>query len=113
MSGKTGRGRERVKRWAPVLLVLERTVDMLPRKISAYVFRRLRSDAGLFARALRFALLRKLAASCGEIVDVREDVFMAGLESLRLGDRVSVHPFTYIDATGGVEIGSDVSIAHA
>lgn len=31
---------------------------------------------------------------------------------MKIGDNVSIHDYTYIDAIGGVDIGSDVSIAH-
>lgn len=113
MSAEVARGRDKVARWALLLRALESGAAMLPVSVKAHAFRSLRSASSLLARALRFALLRSLAASCGELVDVREDVFLAGYGALHIGDRVSIHPFAYIDATGGLVIGNDVSIAHA
>jgi acetyltransferase-like isoleucine patch superfamily enzyme len=43
---------------------------------------------------------------------VFEGVYLRHTERLRLGDHVSIHPMSYLDADGGLEIGSDVSIAH-
>ncbi|MHB1063507.1 MAG: acyltransferase [Georgenia sp.] len=57
-------------------------------------------------------LIRSTAVSCGEIVDIRGDVYLFAPERLTLGSRISIHPLSYIDATGGLAIGSDVSIAH-
>jgi acetyltransferase-like isoleucine patch superfamily enzyme len=61
---------------------------------------------------LRFALLGRAAGQRGDLIDIREDVYLHGVAGLRLGSRVSIHPLTYIDATGGLQIGDDVSIAH-
>ncbi|QOK24488.1 acyltransferase [Janibacter indicus] len=49
---------------------------------------------------------------CGELVDVRGGVHLLAVDRLRIGDRVSIHPLCYIDATGGISIGNDTSIAH-
>jgi len=70
------------------------------------------SDAQV-VRAVRYAALRSVAATCGEIVDVRSRSILLAPEFLELGSRTSIHPFSYIDATGGISIGSDVSIAHS
>jgi acetyltransferase-like isoleucine patch superfamily enzyme len=43
---------------------------------------------------------------------VFEGVYLRHTERLRIGDHVSIHPMSYLDADGGLEIGSDVSIAH-
>ena len=43
---------------------------------------------------------------------MRDGVFLFGVQNLRLGSFISIHPMTYIDATGGLTIGDDVSIAH-
>ncbi|MDT0202632.1 acyltransferase [Nocardioides sp. AE5] len=46
------------------------------------------------------------------MVDLREDVYFFAPERAEIGSRVSIHPLSYIDATGGLKIGSDTSIAH-
>jgi acetyltransferase-like isoleucine patch superfamily enzyme len=57
--------------------------------------------------------MQKQCLACGQLVDVRQSVVFAARNNARIGSRVSIHPFSYIDATGGVTIGDDVSIAHA
>lgn len=73
---------------------------------------RVRYGEGIEFRALRFALLRNLAKTSGDLVDIRSGVHLFGMENLEVGERVSIHSMCYIDATGGLQIGSDVSIAH-
>lgn len=106
------RGRDLYARARPVLDLLEGVTRCLPRRAAASLLLRCRAGTGLFSRALRFALLRRLLSECGELVDLRESVYLLGLGGLRLGSRISIHPLTYIDATGGLLIGDDVSIAH-
>lgn len=62
--------------------------------------------------ALRWVLLRRLAKRCGDCVAIADGVYLFRLEHAEFGDHVSVHPMCYLDATGGLVIGSDVSIAH-
>jgi acetyltransferase-like isoleucine patch superfamily enzyme len=64
------------------------------------------------ARARRYFALRRLASSCGVLVDIRAQCFLFRPDQMSLGSRISIHPFCYIDATGGLSIGDDVSIAH-
>jgi acetyltransferase-like isoleucine patch superfamily enzyme len=43
---------------------------------------------------------------------VFDGAYVLGLQGARIGDNVSIHEMCYIDATGGLTLGSDVSIAH-
>lgn len=106
------RGRDRYQQLRPILEIVERVVHLVPRPVAQRIFVLSRNRTGLGARALRFALLRRLALDCGELVDVRENVFLIGLAGARFGSRVSIHPLSYIDATGGLIVGDDTSIAH-
>lgn len=107
------RGRDQFARALPVLTVAENLSAHLPSRLRRLVFNGSRNHAGIGARALRYILLRTLSDQCGELVDVRGGVWLLAPENLSLGDRVSIHPMCYIDATGGVVIGDDVSIAHS
>ena len=106
------RGRDRVLRYRSALGALERSASLLTPEQAAGALRAGRRSSGLTARALRYALLGRAASHRGDLVDVREDVYLHGVAGLRLGSRVSIHPLTYIDATGGLQVGDDVSIAH-
>lgn len=106
------RGRDVFFRYEAALERMTRVVAALPTSARCQLMQRSRHATGLSARALRYTLLRTLAARCGVLVDIRESVFLLGVDGLTLGSRISVHPMCYIDATGGVTIGNDVSIAH-
>lgn len=106
------RGRDLYARLRPLLTIIEKLVERVPAPLARRMLVAFRGSSGLLGRALRFALLRKLASRCGELVDIREDVHLRAVHGLSIGDRVSIHPLSYIDATGGVVIGNDTSIAH-
>jgi len=106
------RGRDSYTKYKILIRILTKFTRMLPRSLRVGILNfRNNSDTRL-SRVFRFAALRTLANSCGEIVDVRRYCIILGFERLRLGSNVSIHPMCYIDATGGIEIGDDVSIAH-
>lgn len=106
------RGRDEYARLRPLLTALELSVNLLPLRAAGALLVSLERGNSRLRRALRYACLRRLAAECGELVDVRSDVKLFAVSNLALGSRISVHPWTYIDATGGLQIGDDVSIAH-
>ena len=60
----------------------------------------------------RWAVLKRWTKKCGDSVMVREGVYLHAMENAQIGSHVSIHPMCYIDATGGLTIGSQVSIAH-
>ena len=44
---------------------------------------------------------------------IAEGVFLHNIDNMTIGSNISIHPMCYIDATGGLTIGNDVSIAHS
>lgn len=105
------RGRDIFASNARAISLAENATSKLPRRARESILRSCRGDS-LASRALRYVLLRSLALECGELVDVRGDVHLRGVGALRLGSRISIHPFGYLDASGSITIGDDVSIAH-
>ena len=69
-------------------------------------------SAGAVGLGLRYMILRARAASCGDVVYVGKNVDIKGWSTLRVGKNVSIQRACYLDATGGLTIGDDVSIAH-
>lgn len=49
---------------------------------------------------------------CGDNIFIGRGVIIKNFENLTIGNNVSIHASCYIDASGGVVIGDDVSIAH-
>lgn len=60
---------------------------------------------------LRYILLANLAESIGDNVSICEDVILLSPEKMHLGSNISIHPYSYIEAGGGLKIGDNVSIA--
>jgi acetyltransferase-like isoleucine patch superfamily enzyme len=106
------RGRTLFTLTKPLLLVLAAVFALLPRGIARLLLTLARPVPTRIGIALRYALLRRLARRCGNCVAIHEHVFLFRLEHAEFGDNVSVHPMCYLDATGGLTIGNDVSIAH-
>jgi len=106
------RGRELFAIAKPVLLGLGAALALVPRPCARLLLTLARSVPTRLGIALRWALVRRLARACGDCVAVHETVFLFRLEHAELGAHVSLHPMCYVDATGGLTIGSDVSIAH-
>jgi len=97
----------------PVLTGLYGVLLLLPGGFAAFGMTVMRHVPTRLGIALRYVLLRRLARRCGECVAIFEGVYLLGLAGAEFGDNVSVHPMSYIDATGGLHVESDVSIAHA
>lgn len=106
------RGRRLVRMFRVPLAVLQCIVSQIPLRARKGLVNAFPASSSLVARALRYAALKSVAEKCGEIVDIRAFCQILSPQCLLLGSRISVHPFCYIDATGGIEIGDDVSIAH-
>ncbi|HWV47603.1 MAG TPA: acyltransferase [Nitrospira sp.] len=107
------RGRARFHRRHLVLQLLESTFSKLPRRMQRLGVGFLRASDSEFSRAVRYVALRCVSQSCGELIDLKSNCVVLAPERLVLGSRISIHPFCYLDATGTIEIGSDVSIAHS
>ena len=106
------RGRTIFKIIAPLLYLVYIIFRLLPAFVSGFfmaLFRYIPSRLGV---AIRYPLVRRLAKRCGKVVAVFDSVYLFGLRNMEFGDNVSVQPMCYIDASGGLKIGSDVSIAH-
>jgi acetyltransferase-like isoleucine patch superfamily enzyme len=107
------RGRTVFRAAKPLLILLAAVLALLPRGFVRLLMTLARPIPTRLGIALRYALLRRLARRCGDCVAIHEDVHLFRLERAEFGDNVSVHPMCYLEATGGLTIGSDVSIAHA
>jgi len=106
------RGRELFKMFKPVLSAAIWVLGLLPAGLSALALVLLRHFPTHLGVALRYVLISRLAQECGDVVAVFEGVYLKGLKCAVFGNDVSIHSMCYIDATGGLRIGSNVSIAH-
>jgi len=92
--------------------IMIRGLLLLGAPLRVRLFECSRSIVGARGLFLRQCLVKSLAASCGDNVALLPDVHLLRPHLLRVGTNVSIHPMCYIDASGGVSIGDNVSIAH-
>jgi acetyltransferase-like isoleucine patch superfamily enzyme len=105
-------GRSLFARADPALGCLARAAAFLPAVLRRGLWHLFDGELGLAGTGARYVLARSLAAGCLENVYFGPGVTVVGWDMLTVGRNVSVHRGAYIDARGGVSIGSDVSIAH-
>lgn len=106
-------GRARFKRHEPLLRGLTALLALAPRAFREWLWRFVEGWRGVAGVSVRYCLLKSLAKGCGANVYVGPYVELRCGERLVVGANVSIHRGCLIDATGGVAIGDDVSIAHA
>jgi acetyltransferase-like isoleucine patch superfamily enzyme len=106
-------GRSIFKKNERYISIVVSLINLLPRKIREKMLLSSRNIKGKKGIAWRYVLIKSLAKHCGMNVAVKEMVILENIQELTLGDNISIHPFCYIDAIGGVEIHNNVSIAHA
>jgi len=106
------RGRDLFKAGKPALIAVGMVLGALPRGVAALALTLARFVPTKLGIALRWTLVRRLAKRCGDCVAIHDGVYLFRLDQAEFGANVSVHPMCYLDATGGLVIGNDVSIAH-
>ncbi len=65
----------------------------------------------VWARRLRNFCYRKLFKSSGLRINICDGVTIINPGNVTLGDRVSIHEYSYIEATGAIKIGDYVAMA--
>lgn len=106
------RGRDKFKKFKPIVSFFSGIFRILPRTLRWKYFQHLRYKKGIFYMGLRYAVLKTIVKSLGENVSIHEGVYILNPENLQIGNNVSIHPMCYIDAFGNITIGDNVSIAH-
>ncbi|WP_025027142.1 acyltransferase [Caldalkalibacillus mannanilyticus] len=109
---KVNRGRDKFTRFKYIINLLEAIFKILPKPFLSPIWsfsNILPNYAGL---GMRYCILRARVKSCGSNVFVGPNVTIKGWEKIDIGDNVSIHMNCYIDASGGLFIGNEVSIAH-
>lgn len=111
MTTTTGRERFAKVRW--LLLTLSAIAHLLPLRLRLWCWVLLDPAPDLLGVPMRYVLLHSMTKHCGDNVYVGRNVHLRHPGNLILGHNVSLHKDCYVDALGGITLGSDVSIAHA
>ncbi|WP_010648181.1 acyltransferase [Oceanobacillus massiliensis] len=106
------RKRELIEKYSFFINFIIKISRFFPNKFYLKLLKLIRSHDNYLAIFLRYLCLKNCAESCGNNVVVFSNVYFFNIQKLKIGDNVSIHPFCYIESSGGIEIGNDVSIAH-
>lgn len=106
-------GRDVFKFLGGVFNLMAKIICVFPRCVRVWLLRVFRNTGGNFGNLVRYILVKSLAKECGNNVGIRQYVILQHLENMVIGDNVSIHPFCYMDAEGGlVTLSDNVAIAH-
>ena len=107
------RGRDKFKKLKWAFDFLGVLVKIYPQRLRVKMLMKCcKKGESLLSVGLRYVLLKSVAASCGEAVAVYSNTYLQNPQNLHIGTNVTIQPMTYIEASGGVTIGDDTSIAH-
>lgn len=107
------RKREIVEKYSKYIDIIIKLSKIFPKRFYLFLLKLTRRYDNYFFMFIRFICLKNCAKSCGNNVAVFSNVYLYRIHNLEIGDNVSIHPMCYIDASGGIKIGRDVSIAHS
>ena len=107
-----GKGRDFFSKHKIFIKTIIGVIKIFPKKIRLCLFRLITYRQSKAFALLRYCFLYTLIKKCGKNVYVGTNVEFKGMENLTIGDNVSIHKDSYIDAEGEIIIQSDVSIAH-
>ena len=106
------RGRDVFRKFHSIINVLSKIMMIFPETIRLRLFTAVRSWKGKSGIAMRYILLSTFTKHIGDNVVIYEDVYLFNPDKIKFGNNISIHPNSYIQASGGLVIDSDVSIAH-
>ncbi len=102
------------KRAIPFINIMSLLTRILPINIAKKNLEKKRFKAGWYNMAWRYALLKRLGVRFignGYRI-IQPNVCIYNPDRLSMGERITINDNSYIECSGGVEIGSDVMIGH-
>lgn len=99
-------------KFARTIRFLSRVFGLVPKPLLRFLYRVAMPFGGPLAMLIRYLALKNLCQSLGDNVYLGADIEIRFFENLSVGSNVSIHRNCYLDALGGIRIGSEVSIAH-
>ena len=106
-------GRAVFSKLAPLLYTMVAALKLLPHGLVTRMWWMVEWLPGKFGIGIRYVFAKRLCKDCGANVLIGPGVFVDHWHNLSFGENVTLHRNCYVDARGGIEIGDNVSIAHA
>ena len=95
-----------------IIKVIQKPYNLLPKGISNILWDIFSLSESKFAILYRYLYLNKYANNIKKNVFIGKYVTIKNIDNLSIGNDVSIHAYSYIDAYGKIEIGNSVSIAN-
>jgi acetyltransferase-like isoleucine patch superfamily enzyme len=105
-------GRRLFRIVGPVLHAMAAIMHCLPRRLAENTWWMVAWLPGKVGIGLRYVWAKRLCHQCGDNVLINQGVVVRNWEHLSIGSNVTIHQYCYVDALGGIEINSNVSVAH-
>lgn len=107
------RGRDFFSYSYPLMFLMSRILFLMPHRVVTVSWYGLDIFPGFMGVGLRYVWALRLAKRVGRNIYFSRSVEVLSWKNLVIGNNVSIHKDCYIDASGGLAIGNDVSVAHA
>ena len=106
-------GRTLFKVVKPLALIISLIFKIIPSFILFFIWDLLSIFDNKAAVFFRYCIIKSKSKTCGDNVYIGKNVTLKKIGSLELESNISIHNNCYIDASGGILIKDDVSIAHS
>ena len=106
------RGRDYFKLFKLLIKIFVIIFKFMPNSCTSIIWALLDCFHGKIGLGLRYCILKAKARECGDCVFVGPNVEIRNMKNLYVGNNVSIHRFSYLDAIGEIHIGNNVSVAH-
>jgi len=106
-------GRTLFKIVKPLALIISLIFKIIPNFILFFIWDLLSIFDNKIAVFCRYCIIKSKSQVCGDNIYIGKNVTLKKVSSLELGSNISINNNCYIDASGGILIKNDVSIAHS
>src|SRR5699024_7011655 len=103
------RNKKLIKKYLNIISILFKFVPKFAMELGWHFFD---SSESLLALLFRNIYLKKYCKNVKGILYIGKNTNFKNIENLSLGENISIHSYSYIDAFGTIEIGDNVSIAN-
>lgn len=104
-------GRLFFKKYKRQVKLINFIFNMLPLVVSNSIYKMFSHSDSKISIFIRYLYVKKHAKDCGTNIYIGPNVILKGIKELKLKNNISIHAFSYLDATGGLEINDNTSIA--
>lgn len=106
------RGREYFYKYKACINILSLLCKFIPLCVRKILWNLISPVDNIILTGIRYSLLKTMIHQCGDVINIGPLVTIKNFSKLKIGNNVSIHRGCYIDASGEIMIGDDVSIAH-